>query len=138
MRRGVERGRHAGRRRNFLKKMVCKNRSAAMVPFMARKMVCYRVARFGSVRLRFVHGAVRAIPVFSSDGSLSLFQCCFESFDKQRRLRFRLLEIIGERKKTNKHKQLRGIVCPENGWGVKLFMCFPSSLGKRETHKQNP
>ena len=38
-------------------------------------------------------------------------------------------------KKTNKHKQLRGIV-PEMGGGQIVYV-FPFFLGKRETHKQN-
>ena len=42
--------------------------------------------------------------------------------------------ISGE-KKTNKHKQLRGIV-PEMGGG-QIVHVFPFSWGKRETHKQN-
>ena len=41
-------------------------------------------------------------------------------------------------KKTNKHKQLEVFAGLSRKWvGVKLFMCFPFSWGKRETHKQN-
>ena len=47
--------------------------------------------RFGSVRLRFLHGTVRAVPVVGSDGSslegvLCMFQYCF---DRKGRFRFR-------------------------------------------------
>ena len=52
----------------------------------------------------------------------------------QKSLRFRCA-WEGWGRKTNKHKQIRGIV-PE--WvGVTLFMCFFFSWGKRETHEQN-
>ena len=40
------------------------------------------------------------------------------------------------RKNNNKHKTTSRD-CPGNGWGVKVFMCFPFSRGKKETHKQN-
>ena len=39
-------------------------------------------------------------------------------------------------KENNKHKQLGGIVL-EMGGGQIVYMCFPFSLGKKETHKQN-
>ena len=48
-------------------------------------------------------------------------------------------EVVGAknrgRKKTNKHKQLCGIV-PEMGGGSNC-LCVPFFMGKRETHKQN-
>ena len=49
--------------------------------------------RFGSVRLRFGGGTVRAVPVFGSGGSSTkrVF-LCFSTFLKQRTVRFRFLE----------------------------------------------
>ena len=49
--------------------------------------------RFGSVRLRFVHGTVRAVPVFGSDGSLlERVFFCFSMLTRKGRVRFRFLK----------------------------------------------
>ena len=49
--------------------------------------------------------------------------------------RKRKIGKFGGQQKTNKHKQLRGIVA-EMGGGQIVYV-FPFFLGKRETHKQN-
>ena len=46
-----------------------------------------------------------------------------------------MIQFQSGEKKTNKHKQLRGIV-PEMGGGQIVYV-FPFSWGKVETHKQN-
>ena len=53
----------------------------------------------------------------------------------RRRGRSNFRKIKSGEKKTNKHKQLRGIV-PEMGGGQIVYV-FPLFLGKKETHKQN-
>ena len=49
--------------------------------------------------------------------------------------RFMFMLFSSGEKKTNKHKQLCGIV-PEMGGGQIVYV-FPFFMGKRETHKQN-
>ena len=48
--------------------------------------------RFGSVRLRFGGGTVRAVPVFGSGGSSTNFFCVSIQFNRKGRFRFRFLE----------------------------------------------
>ena len=51
--------------------------------------------RFGSVRLRFEDGTVRAVPVFGSGGSSGegVF-VCFSTVSQRGRFRFRFLETV--------------------------------------------
>ena len=52
------------------------------------------MARFGSVRLRFVGRTVQVVPVFGSGGSSAkrFFFCVSAQFNRKGRLRFRFLE----------------------------------------------
>ena len=62
---------------------------------MKRKEITPGWPRFGSVRLRFGDGAVRAVPVFGSSGSSreGVF-VCFSTVSHRGRFRFRFLKTV--------------------------------------------